>query len=252
MFKISHSKVSTYLRCLRRYELGYVHELKPIKDAKALEVGREYHDQVERVLNGQQYDNDNVLTHAFNKYIPHNDWNILETEKEFKYNLTDDIVIHGYIDAIAEIDGEKYIVEHKTTSDAVDEKYWDKLKLDNQILIYGLVTGIRKFIHTAVKKPTIRQRKNEAAEEYHQRCLDWYDCKEKCDYKPLTKMNSEIEDKRKELIMLAEEMRDRKFFPRNPSACRRMKCPFSGICLNECVDDAIGYVKKEKKVEVGF
>jgi hypothetical protein len=72
----------------------------------------------------------------------------------------------GKIDAIVEIGGKLYIVEHKTTSDdlAPESRYWAKLGIDGQVSGYymgakALGYDVVGCIYDVLKKPTLRPSK---------------------------------------------------------------------------------------------
>ena len=242
---LSHSKIQTYLQCRRKYELAYVHNLMPINEANELTIGKNYHSEVERILKGESVGID-PMTRAFYRNIDRTGWKVIATEKTFTVgNLT------GFIDAIIEIDGTQYIVEHKTTRSAIDDKYLHNLRLDNQILIYSLATGIRNFIYTVCNRPTIRQKTNESPDEFEVRCDEWF-TEEHCRSFTFTRMQEEVDEKAVEIDRLAREIDSCDFFPRNPSACKIMGCPFSEICLDHEPQLCAGFIKKEIKPTIGF
>ena len=144
-------------------------------------------------------------------------------------------------------------VEHKTTGNAGLEKYIDHLAYDDQIALYMLVTGKERAIYTVIQKPTIRLKKDETEEEYLERVSQWYDTEPERKILTLSvvRTKSELEEKRQELIYLAKEMRRRKLYYRNPTACAITSCPYASICLSYEPDIQLtGFYKKEKENEV--
>lgn len=102
-------------------------------------------------------------------------WLTTEVEKSFAIRLINPSTgkrsrtfLHaGKIDALAEKDGDKYLIEHKTTSDGIDEPsspYWRRLSIDTQIngyMLAGAVSGvqIKGCLYDVIRKPEIRPKK---------------------------------------------------------------------------------------------
>jgi len=247
MFKVSHSKMNTYLQCRYKYYLSYVLELRAIKESKALTVGKEYHTDVENIINGSEPET--MLGSAFAKHSGYRNWGVIETEKEILHDLGDNIFLHGFIDGITDT----HLIEHKTTKSALDEKYIYKLKWNNQPKLYSGMTGIRKIKWTAIQKPTIRKHKptkkkpeGETDLEYDARCKEWL-TEDRLLIHNFTLTHQEVANTMKQTKALAVEMRAQTLFPRNPMACAIMGCDFADICLSKDPECSIGYEKKEKR-----
>ena len=54
--ELTASMISSYKKCPRRYELEYIHELKPVIVSEALSVGTNYHANVEKILKHEGYE----------------------------------------------------------------------------------------------------------------------------------------------------------------------------------------------------
>lgn len=73
----------------------------------------------------------------------------------------------GKYDGIVEMDGRRYLLEHKSTSDDIrdpDATYWRQLAVDSQVSMYALANwqAERKLegtVYDVIKKPTIRPKK---------------------------------------------------------------------------------------------
>lgn len=82
--------------------------------------------------------------------------------------------LQGKIDAIVAIDGQYWIVEYKTAGQ-INQGYFERLELDDQITTY--MYAVRKafgiqaagVIYRVLKKPSIRQTKKESLEQFCQR-----------------------------------------------------------------------------------
>lgn len=254
--KLSASLVKTYKMCRRKYELKYIEELEPVAKSQALQDGTDYHAMIEKFYKGDgigycEGENPKVcaMAMAYFKYLwqVHPELKDIEyAEKWFEYPLTKKHSIVGRNDAIT-VDG--IPVEHKTVSCDIDDEYVYTLQWDEQILTYMLANSINEMYYTVVKKPTIRQKQNETEQEFFNRCVDWYreDTDKKVRLIKVTRSFTEIEEHRKNLIIMAEEIEKCKHFYRNPNACNcyNRRCEYSQVCLN--YNPQFDYVEYEKK-----
>ena len=258
--KISASKVKCYKSCKRAYYFRYVEELVPVETAQPLVDGSNYHSMLEQLYKDGWYQADiennpkiAAMAAAYEKYI-YPQFKVRTAEEWFEYNLTDDVRLVGRFDGIAD-DG--LVVEHKTTSADVDDEYVYNLQWDEQILTYMLVSGRNEMYYTVCKKPTIRQKQSETAEEYYERCCAWYD--EDTDKKirviKVTRNEKEVKAYKSALKYIAKDMqKDEKYkkpkeytFYRNCSNCTAYgrKCEYASICLD--YDPKLEYVEFKKK-----
>lgn len=264
--KLSASLVKTYKMCRRKYELKYLEELEPIAKTQALQDGSDYHSGIENwYVNGNlALDVENnpkisamvsAYTIFVNQYQELAPSNVQYAEKWFEYHFSDsNHTVVGRIDAITK-DG--IPIEHKTVSGDIDEEYVYTLQWDEQIPTYMLANGINEMIYTVIKKPTIRQKQNETAEDFFVRCMKWYyeDTEKKFRVIKVTRSLAELEEHRKNLIVIADEIESCKHFYRNPNACNcyNRRCEYSQVCLNYNPQlDYVEYKKKEKLKENGL
>ena len=255
---ISASKVKLYKACKRAYFFRYIEGLVPVETAQPLVDGSNYHAMLEQLYKEGWYQADvennpkiAAMAMAYEKYI-YPKFYVENAEQEFEYKLTKNVTLVGRFDGIAE-DG--LVVEHKTTSCDVDDEYIYNLQWDEQILTYMLVSGRNEMYYTVCKKPTIRQKQNETAEEYYERCCAWY--AEETDKKirviKVTRSKKEIENYKKELVFLANKMKEDEMdeeeatFYRNCSHCKAYgrKCEYASICLD--YDPKLEYVEFRHK-----
>lgn len=260
--KLSASKIKCYKSCKRAYFFKYIEELVPVQDAEPLVAGKTYHSMIENLYKtgGVEVDVENnpkisAMAAAYEKYI-YPQFKLKAAEEWFEYNLTDNVQLVGRFDGIAE-DG--LVVEHKTTSAAVDDEYIYNLQWDEQILTYMLVSGKNEMYYTVFKKPTIRQKQNETAEEYYERCCAWYaeDTDKKIRIIKVTRSEKEVKAYKTALKYIAKDMqKDEKSkkpkeytFYRNCSQCTAYgrKCEYASICLD--YDPKLEYVEFKKKEE---
>lgn len=251
---LTASMIRAYKACPRLYELQYIENLKPETAPEALTIGSNYHQCLEHLLKGEEFHGEGIaapMARAFAKFIPYKDWNIVEVEKEFEYNASRFFKIRGKVDGLC-ADGS--VVEHKTTRNALDDKYLDRLALDDQVTLYLASQSViqnrivNRVHYTAVQKPTIRQKQNETLEEYMKRVEDWYD---ETKVKSFTVVRSpqELGKACDELEYLAKEIRNRKVWYRNPSHCSIVDCAYRSICLDYDPECVVGFVKKSRTNE---
>lgn len=256
--KLSASLVKTYKMCRRKYELKYLEELEPVGKSQALEDGSNYHERIEGFYKCEGvgigwYEGLNpkisAMVYAYITYI-YNQCEELKgvecAEKWFEYPLTKKHSIVGRNDAVTALG---IPVEHKTTSMDIDDEYIYALQWDEQILTYMLANSINEMYYTVVKKPTIRQKQGEREQDFYVRCCQWYDTdtEKKIRVIKVTRNFTELEEHRKNLIVMANEIEDCKHFYRNPSACTcyNRRCEYSQVCLN--YNPQLEYVEFEKK-----
>lgn len=250
--KLSSSLIKTYKTCKRKYELRYLEEVEPVAKAQALTDGTNYHEGIEafyktgEILIDMNEPKISAMVWAYTEYIAPEIGKVKSAEEWFEYKLTKKHSVIGRNDAIAE---NGLSVEHKTTSNDVDDEYVYNLQWDEQILTYMLATGTNEMLYTVIKKPTIKQKQNETAEQYYERCKEWYatDTELKARVIKVIRNPEEIEEHRKNLIVLANEIENQKHFYRNPTACTcyNRRCEYAPICLN--YNPQLTYVEFEKK-----
>lgn len=255
MIYITQSMVRAYKACRRKYMFSYVEHLKPVTTAEPLVTGGWYHDKVESIIKNGIFemtnDKTDAMAFAFEKYILPQLGEVEKAEEEFKLQIADDVTIVGRIDAIGK--GNK-LIEHKTSSSSINEDYLYGLNWDEQVPFYMLAKGVNEVTYTVIQKPTIRQKQNETLEEYIQRCIDWYEDKteQKIKVFKVVRNKKELEEKKKEYIRIAYEMKGCDFFYANPNHCSAWgrRCEFASICLNyDPKFLPVEFEKKQKKNE---
>ena len=94
----------------------------------------------------------------------------------------------GIIDGLAVLkDGRTAVVEHKTTGEDISPaaEYWTRLRFNGQLFLYVLAArangwDVDTVVYDVIRKPAIRQRANETAEQYGERLAD--DCAGRPDF----------------------------------------------------------------------
>ena len=260
---ISSSKVKVYKACKRLYFFKYVENLEYIQTIQTLEDGKTYHSKIEQLYNEGNFDIDeenpkiSAMACAYKKYI-YPQFKVSRAEEWFEMKLTPTHTLVGRFDGIAD-DG--CVVEHKTTSADVDDEYIYNLQWDEQVLNYMLASGKNKIYYTVCKKPTIRQKQSETAEEYYERCCAWYadDTDKKIRVIKVTRSEQEVANHKAALkyivgcmeddenLSKGECFKDEFIYYRNCSQCTAYgrKCEFASICLD--YDPKLEYVEFKKK-----
>lgn len=246
---LSATKIKDYKSCKRLYELKYIYGLIPKKDTEALENGKSYHSKIEEIYKKGYFDfcgdKTDAMAFAYEKYV-YSKFKMKAVEEWVEFEIKGHKIV-GRVDGMAE-DG--CIVEHKTTSIDI-EKYIYNLQWDEQLMLYMLAKSVNKIYYTICKKPTIRQKKNETAEEYVQRCCAWYDeePENKIRVVLIERTQEELQEFAKQLQDLADEMQNTKCFYRCPCHCEiyGTRCVYSSVCLNYNSQlEYVDFIKKEK------
>ena len=234
--QLSISKIKLFKGCRRAYQLRYVEGLKPVQTSEALETGRTYHKLLEALYNGEEVSieptKECAMIVAYSKYI-YPKFRVKAAEKYLEYDLGNGDTLIGYADGIAE-DG--CLVEHKTTGQEISEAYEYDLQWDEQILAYMLMTGARKVYYTVIRKPTIRQKKDESDEEFFQRMVEWYD--EYTDAKirllTITRTDDEVAQFAINLAAMVKEMKQCDSYYLNQGWCYKWgkRCEYASVCLH--------------------
>lgn len=253
--RLSATKIADFKACRRLYYFRYVEEILPLQESNALKDGKGYHSKIEELYETGAFsltgDKTDAMAKAYHKYI-YPKLKIKSVEDWFTKQLTDNHTLIGRLDGITE-DG--VVVEHKTTSSDIDENYINRLNWNEQILCYMLANGINEMYYTVCKKPTLRQRKDEADEDFVKRCFEWYavDTERKIGVIKITRTPKELLEFEKNLIKLADEMQNcenQDMLYTNPTHCMAWgtPCPYQSICLNYNKNaNYVNFVKKEKE-----
>ena len=186
--KTSNSAIQTFKACRRLYELKYIHGLEPVQTAAPLSRGTSYHEGVEHVLkdwaendcvpfSGLEIDDPKIraMVYAFSKtvvpWLSDRGIRIGAVEQWFEYSTKSGHKIIGRVDGITT---DHSVIEHKSTSGAIDGSYFQRLEFDEQIPTYMLACNTDRVYYTVCSAPTIRQRKGEPETAYFERCVEWY------------------------------------------------------------------------------
>lgn len=243
------SQIKLFKACRRAYDFKYHEKLEPTEKAEALETGTNYHQLIEDLNNGQEIDpsattKEAAMARAYQRHIfPTFKATAAEVklEKQIGHHT-----LRGIVDGLTE----DHIIEHKTTGAEITEEYEFNLQWDEQILAYMILTGRRKVWYTICRKPTIRQKADETAEEFAKRMEEWYetDTDKKIRLLEIERTDAEVEAFRKELEEIMQEMQDAENYYRNTLHCTHWgrRCEYASICLNyDPNQNYIGFQKWE-------
>lgn len=256
--KFSISQIKQFKTCRQSYFFKYIEGLEPVEKAEPLQIGSNYHALIERLYEvgdldiEEDYSKERAMAIAYGKYI-YPKVKVAKTEEWFEYPLNDSDSLIGRVDGIAE-DG--MLVEHKTTGSEINPQYEYNLMWDEQILAYMLAYGVNKMYYTVVRKPTIRQKKNESEEEFFERMIEWYgeDTDKKIALILVERTDEEIEAFKESLTNICSEMEQTNHYYRNCSWCNvwGRRCEYSSICLNYDPNETyIEFEKKERRKDNG-
>lgn len=199
---LTNSCLACHRTCPRKYKFQYELGVRPEKTSQALRMGSNVHAGLDMLAMGielqkvldtvlAQYESVPAwadahewmtegytvqrLVHAYAMRYEHENFEIVETEMPFFVKIenpetgkpTPSFTLAGKIDKIVRLpDGRLAILEHKTTSDSIDENsdYWNKLRLDMQISLYLLAARqegyeIGTIIYDVIRKPGISPKK---------------------------------------------------------------------------------------------
>lgn len=250
--RTSISALKLFKACRRAYQLKYVEGLEPVQTPEALETGRNYHKKIEDVCNGcldtSDLSRESAMALAYQKYIQPQ-FHVKTVEEWVEYDLGDGNTLVGRIDARTENNA---LVEHKTTSQDIGEEYEYDLQWDEQLLAYMLMTGARQMYYTIIKKPTIRQKKNETEQEFFDRMVSWYDEDTESKIRVLFvfRTDDEVEAFRRELQETVSELANVKAYYKNTAYCNKFgrRCEYAPVCLYYDPDqEYVEFTRREKK-----
>lgn len=250
--QLSISAIKLFKACRRAYELRYVYKVTPIQTSEALETGLNYHKMIEDFETTGKLpeltSKEAAMAMAYAKYI-HKDMPMFVPEQWFECKIGRGKQLIGRLDGVS-VDN-KAVIEHKTTSvNSIDEYEYD-LQLDEQLMAYLMATGFNTVYYTVCRKPMLRQKQNETAEEFSLRCFEWFsdDTYDKIRLIKVFRTDEEIEAFRDELRMIFKQVSDAEkhgLFYRNTCHCKAWgrKCEYASICLHyDPEEEYIGFEK---------
>jgi hypothetical protein len=287
---LSHTALAAFLSCPEKFNLSYEQRLRPIATPQALTLGKAYQLSIEhndsnlgadrlraehgpRVSSQQHEDRlrtwETIVASASALYLSR--WGHQATGiREFEYRVrlrnprngyvsrTYDLL--GYADEYVDLNTHAALVENKLVGQ-ISELSIRKLPLDRQIALacYGTwrATGlqVREVFYRFVRKPSIKQRKDESIEEFCERLAqDYLDRPDFYAHEEHILRSSDdlvrVEAELWEWASQLRRLRAGEFWPRNTSACVDFGgCAFMGKCLGEPGADGLLEVRPQTSVQ---
>lgn len=203
---LSASRMTAFLACPRKHYYQYELGLEREESAPALRFGSAFHKALEARANGawlpeayeaaksgvqlgepielaklygllegyySLYGTAGGDKDIIEKMHPECQWTLaIPTSRTFEHV--------GVIDGLAVLkDGRTAIVEHKTTGEDISatSDYWTRLQFNGQLFLYVLAArangwDVDTVIYDVIRKPAIRQKANETAEQYGDRLAE--------------------------------------------------------------------------------
>jgi hypothetical protein len=165
--RYSHTALKIAQRCLRKWKYRYVDRLELAEDRPHLERGKRLHDGFEALYTGGELpegltlDDTEILLRYRDRYeLEDAEWEIISAEEEYEMSVGLYTLVFKP-DLVVRINGEVWIVDHKTTANIPDE--YDPYNMtDFQHLLY--IEGMRQqgydvrgfmFNYVRTKPPTM-------------------------------------------------------------------------------------------------
>ncbi len=197
---VTHSSMHTFMSCRQKYDFRYNKNIVSCEKAPALSFGTAVHAGLEfwfkfglygssveaTTRSGIENEIDEAdlikaqeLVKAYIKKYQDEDFDVKEIEYTFESpvrnpktkRISPKAVYSGKIDGLIEKDGELWILEHKTSSNA-DEDYFLCKDFDDQIALYAIaieeIVGrpVVGALYDVIIKPRLIMSKGETDEEY--------------------------------------------------------------------------------------
>lgn len=206
---LTFSALNTFRNCPRKYKHRYVDHLQPREKPESLSFGSIIHEALElwyrsagdpnrlwKVLDDldarfpgrggdpiekHRWHLARAMLTGYAARYPTEDFEVLEVEKVFHGEIrnpdtgrsSQTFVMAGKADGIVQLDGDLYLLEHKTAA-SIDSNYLDRLWTDTQIALYCFhlreqgypIVGV---IYNILLKARLQQRQGESQAEYEAR-----------------------------------------------------------------------------------
>ena len=273
MFTSTYSMWSTFNLCRKRCAWRHIHGLAPVEKNTNLAFGSLIHNCLETWY--QHHDFAKVLTCINQNYPNHlsdeterRNWQlavammrgyvkryepepfeVIALEKTFQGNIVNPatggtsrtFTIAGKVDGIVKIDGEYWLLEHKTASQLTGQ-YIDRLWSDFQVTLYAwyieqcLKTKLTGVIYNVLIKSRIKQKKGEGDSTFQERLYAKYQQPDMFHRESLLISRNQFERLRYDLWELTQQFlsaRRRGTWHQNTESCYpigRSQCPYIPLC----------------------
>lgn len=204
----TYSMWNAFRNCRKLCEYRYFKNIVPISKPDALSFGSLIHECLDLWYSGvsiqgvlttideafpdRQWDDKQMgpwhkataMMRGYAERYPSEDWSVVATEKEFTGPIVNPrsryasrvLELSGKVDGIVKVDGELFLLEHKTAS-AITSGYLEALWTDFQITLYTWYLRqegypIRGIVYNILGKTSLKQRGGETEEEFESRRAD--------------------------------------------------------------------------------
>jgi len=285
MLIVTHSSISSFRTCPRKYFFAYVLKYVPVIEALALSLGRALHLALEKwwleskeaalaVLKknaGSISETDTAKLCAMLKHYapPREHLHVVAVEQEYSTLVrAGKKTLRGVrycckIDGLLEDDNGPALLEHKSTSKSIIgfDRYWQKLTVDSQMLWYMLASDTRVCYYDVLRKPQLRQKKTETVDQYQERCEQAIqEDKEKYyQFRRIPRSDSDLLQARQDLYdwtVIVRQAHKHNRWPQNPGSClgNYGTCEYLEVCAERAtLQDAAQFRRKDAQhEELGF
>jgi CRISPR/Cas system-associated exonuclease Cas4 (RecB family) len=282
MIILTHSSLSSFRACPRKYYYEYELGRIPVSDRFALAFGRVVHKALEALYKhgaekmveeltayaGDIEEKDAAMASAMLKHYKKADLSIEGVEASFQMPITNPKTgrhmvgyqYAGKVDVLArDAEGKRWVIEHKTTTSDIEGfgTYWLRLAIDHQVSYYCMAHNVNSCLYDVLRKPGLRVRQNDTIDDYYNR-LDEEIGSNPGKYfqqREIVKLDADLEEARHDLWQQAHAlhfMRTSGFYPRNSNACQSFygTCPYLDVCTGRSrIDDDAMFRSKEERNE---
>lgn len=223
------SEMRLLLACPRKWHHAHVSRRVPRAESEALTRGRAVHEYLAHWWAGESaiaLPEDPIARACCIGYGAY--WGSppaalsIQVEHPWKAALGS-VECAGTLDALMVLDGEDVIVEHKTTSQDITpgSMYWRQVvTTDAQVSMYRAAFPGAKIVYDVIRKPALRQKQNETADQFVARCIEAMAKEPERYFQRATVVRLESEDEAfaRDVVSI-DRLRRGKDHPRNPASC---------------------------------
>jgi len=277
---LTHSAIAMFRQCPRRYQSRYVNKIVPMDwaDSAPLRFGTAFHEWLEAWYRGtpptavELTDGDSArmagACAGYAAQYPSEVWRTVYVEQQFEQDVINPgtgaksplFSLKGKVDLVVELEGEPWIVEHKTST-ATTGGDLERVAIDAQVLTYAdcigreLDTPVAGVIYNVVKRCQLRLKQNETPQQFRDRVIEWYKgdgvfIRERARIDPRM-----IEQNRRNIWMTVQQMhlcRRADYYPQNAGvttgACAKWgrECEYAGLCRSLNAPHALANYKHQE------
>lgn len=297
---VTVSMMKQFMQCRRRFYFEYIERLKPRVSPLPLSFGSAVHAGLEALFCGHDVEcmivdsyGDHlaeagpwpkiaeIVVTEFDKQVDWRAWKVRQVEERFEVKCGYAKRLLGKLDALAEVDGQLVLLEHKTALvNGQEDRYRNRLLWDDQATAYlyavnEMGLGVSGILYNVMCKPSMKQLKatpiearkfkkdrtlcagqrenDETDAEFIERVAAWYReggrFFQHFVYRTEAQLEAARERFRQIMLDMAAAEREGWLYP-NPRACEILACPFESICLEDTPEAReMNFVLKEARNE---